>query len=70
MTNNNKILKPVLYLGWVFAFILLWLNGCESKKQTTVIPEVRGSFEPTKEITQSLLTMLPMAAKRCRNRQV
>ena len=46
MTNNNKILKPVLYLGWVFAFILLWLNGCESKKQTTVIPEVRGSFEP------------------------
>ena len=50
MTNNNKILKPVLYLGWVFAFILLWLNGCESKKQTTVIPEVKGSFEPTKEI--------------------
>lgn len=44
MTNNNKILKPVLYLGWVFAFILL------CKKQTTVIPEVKGSFEPTKEI--------------------
>ena len=64
MTNNNKILKPVLYLGWVFAFILLWLNGCESKKQTTVIPEVRGSFEPTKEITHKPINHIPDGSKK------
>jgi len=52
---NNKILKPILYLGWVFAFLLLWLNGCESEKQTTVIPEVKGNFEPTKEITHTII---------------
>jgi hypothetical protein len=59
MTNNNKILKPVLYLGWVFAFILLWLNGCESdkieNKTRVTIPEVRGSFEPAKEITHTII---------------
>ena len=64
MTNNNKILKPVLYLGWVFAFILLWLNGCESKKQTTVIPEVKGSFEPTKEITHKPINHIPDGSKK------
>lgn len=67
MTNNNKILKPVLYLGWVFAFILLWLNGCESKKQTTVIPEVNGSFKPTKEITHKPITHIEDVSKKVSN---
>jgi hypothetical protein len=64
MTNNNKILKPISLLGWVFAFILLWLNSCESKKQTTVIPEVKGSFEPTKEITHKPITHIEDVSKK------
>lgn len=54
MINKNKILKPILYLGWVFAFILLWFRGCESdkieNKTNVVIRDIKGSFEPVKDI--------------------
>lgn len=73
MNNSNKILKPILYLGWVFAFVILWLNGCNEnqKDNNSVIvttPEVNGNFEPTKpnkgnEITQAYIDSIKATVK-------
>ena len=52
---KNNTLKPILFLGWVLFFICLWFKGCEKETKIVTIPEVKGKFEPTKEIIHTVI---------------
>lgn len=47
--------KTILYLGWVLAFFLLWLRGCEPKQNTKHEREIKGNFKPVRNIVHRQL---------------
>lgn len=47
--------KTIPYLGWVLAFFLLWLRGCEPKQTTKHEREIKGDFKPVRNIVHRQL---------------
>jgi hypothetical protein len=66
--KNTNTTKPILYLGWVLLFFLLCFNSTKKTGSAKItVPEIKGKFEPVKEIEHKPVNHVADGSKKLSN---